>query len=199
MQLVGGNVARQQLEHLIAAIRSTLADQQAEIALLPGEQDIGGQPQIGHRQLEALGVIHLHRLAQGEHVVEAQRIAHRGIAQQFRSGLNMQRLSLEGDGTSAGYDSAHAASVGVAAGTAAQWPARGQSAVPAVRRSRMPATVVTFCRKCSGLMVPMMALLTAGWLNTSSKPAVSGSSPSRQMCPLASAFFTRMPLPWSAA
>src|SRR5690606_21743007 len=85
-----------------------------------------------HRQLEALGVIHLHRLAQGEHVVEAQRIAHRGIAQQFRSGLNMQRLSLEGDGTSAGYDSAHAASVGVAAGTAAQWPA-GVS--PQYRRS----------------------------------------------------------------
>ena len=185
VELVSRDIAGNQLEHHIAAILAALAHQHPVVAVLPVQGQAHRDSEVGQLQGEALIVGHRHRAPALQGLGEVQRHSDALVAQAFGSRFDEQGQGLEVAGVLSNERSRHLGS----------FLRRGR---PRRRHQFLPrtcATVDTLWARCKGLMVPTIALATPGRSNSSSKLARTGSMPGlRQTWPLASAFFTRMPL-----
>ncbi|MNZ51821.1 hypothetical protein D3C78_696480 [compost metagenome] len=110
VQLVGRDIAGNQLEHGIATVLPALAHHQPVVAAL----EIQGQPhrnaEVRQFHREAPAVVHLYRPSALQHLREVQRPPQALVAQRVGTGFDMQWEGLECAGVLAGEDSRHVGS-----------------------------------------------------------------------------------------
>ena len=165
--LVGRYVARDQFEYYVPPILAPLAHQHPIITALPVQRQANGYAKVGQLQRKPLGVGDLDRAAFLQGLCKVQGPADRLVAQPFGRGLDKQRQGFKVTGVFANQRTRHVGS----------FLRRGRPHRRLQRLRRTCATVATLWARCSGLMVPTIALATPGWPNTSSKLARTGSTP----------------------
>src|SRR5207253_9030307 len=156
-----------QLEHDITTVLTSLANQNPVITILPMQGQTNRYPEVGQFERKTLGVSDHDRATTLQGLRKIQRHPDALIAQAFGSRFDDQRQGFEVAGVLSNERARHLSS----------FLRRGR---PRRRRQflrKTCATVAALWARCSGLMVPTIALATPGCSNSNWKLARTGSTP----------------------
>ncbi|MGP1667171.1 MAG: recombinase family protein [Rhodanobacter sp.] len=95
VQLMGGDIAGNQLEYHVATVLAALAHQHPVILVLPMQGQTHRHAEVGQLEGETLRVCHFYRLAPLQGLGKVERHADALVAQAFGGGFDMQWQSLE--------------------------------------------------------------------------------------------------------